>query len=149
MATTVTGLADSHFIWKISTDNGVTFTKVDHLTSLDIPEREKTMDEVTTTDAHNVMKAAVDFSEDKDIEFELVLDPTDPQHIALEKAYEDGTVIKNQIHFINTAVKGFEFDSQISKFAYDSSDVKKKMRVKGTHVISSDIIRITSAPTTP
>ena len=89
MATTVTGLADSHFIWKISVDNGVTFTKVDHLTSLDIPEREKTMDEVTTTDAHNVMKAAVDFSEDKDIEFELVLDPTDPQHIALEKAYED------------------------------------------------------------
>lgn len=147
MATTVQGLADSHFIWKISTDDGVTFTKVNHLTKLDIPDREKTMDDVTTTDAHNVIKAAVDFHEDKDIEFELALNPTDPQHIALEQAYEDGVVIKNQIHFIDTAVKGYSFDAQVRKFSYDSSDVKKKIRAKGTLVIASDITRMTSAPT--
>ena len=147
MATTVTGLADSHFIWKISIDDGATYTKVNHLTKLDIPAQEKTLDDVTTTDARNVQKAAVDFTEDKDIEFELVYDPTDPQHIALEKAYQEGTMVKSQIHFINTAVKGYEFDSQISKFAYDPSDVKKKIRVKGNLVIASDIKRITSAPT--
>lgn len=146
MPTNVAGLADSHYVWKISTDGGTTLVKVDHLLKLDPVKREKTTDDVTPTDAKNTHTATVDFTEATDIAFELALNPTNPEHISLEAAFNDNSEIINEIHFVNTAVTGFKFSAQVSKFEYDSSDVKKKIRIMGQLTISGDITRLTSAP---
>ena len=53
MSEAAAGLVDSFFTWSISTDDGVTFTKVESLLQLSVISREKVTDDVTTTDAHN------------------------------------------------------------------------------------------------
>lgn len=147
MSDTETGYTDSHFIWKVSTDEGENYKKVNGLQSLPIPDTSKVTDEITTTDATNPQFDVVNYTESDAIEFEIVFNPSDPVHVALEKAKDDGSVVKSQIHFIDKRVKGFEFECKISKFTYDASDVKQKMRVNGTMTYTGDIKRITSNPT--
>lgn len=146
MSKTTTGSADSHFIWKVSTNNGTAYNKVLGLIKIDMPSTEKVTDETTRTDDTAPRKEAVNFTEGDSVEFELVLDPDDTTHIALENAKDTGATIKSQIHFVDTRVKGFEFDCQISKFDYDPSDVKKKIRVNGTLALQGAVTRITSNP---
>lgn len=141
-----TGFTDSHFIWKVSTDGGSSYKKVKGLISLAIPDTAKVTDDITPTDATNPHLEVVNFTEADSIEFEMVLDPSDDTHIALEQAKDGLAVIKSQIHFVDTRVKGFEFECKVSKFTYDSSDVKKKMRINGTLTYQGDIKRIVSNP---
>tara|TARA_R110000850_G_C9625690_1_gene431522 strand:- start:37 stop:480 length:444 start_codon:yes stop_codon:yes gene_type:complete len=141
-------LPDSQHFLKISTDDGTTFTKVPLLTNIDMIDQKKTLDEITTTDARNTQKAVVDFIEVNDPAFEMVYKPTDPQHIALKAAFDNNTVVQCEIHFADIAVNGFKFDGQIGEFTF-VTDVKKKLRVKGSIVIGGNVTEITSAPVTP
>ncbi|MFK4001710.1 hypothetical protein ACI2I3_10220 [Psychrobacter namhaensis] len=141
-------LPDSQHFLKISTDDGATFTKVPLLTNIDMIDQKKTLDEITTTDARNTQKAVVDFIEVNDPAFEMVYKPTDPQHIALKAAFDNNTVVQCEIHFADIAVNGFKFDGQIGEFTF-VTDVKKKLRVKGSIVIGGNVTEITSAPVTP
>lgn len=141
------GFADSHFIWKVSTDGGENFKKVKGLISLGTPDTAKVTDDITPTDATNPHLDVVNFTESESVEFELVLDPSDAVHTALESAKDSSSVITSQIHFVDKRIKGFEFDCKVSKFTYDPSDVKRKMRVNGTLTYSGQIKRITSNPT--
>lgn len=138
-------LPDSQHFLKISTDAGVTFTKVPLLTNIDMLEQKKTFDEITTTDAHNTQKAVVDFIEVNDPAFELAYNPTNPEHMALKAAFDNNEVVQCEIHFVNTDVKGYKFDGQIGEFTF-VTDVKKKLRVKGSIVINGNVTEITSAP---
>lgn len=141
----VEGLPDSRHLLKISVDDGVTFTKVALVTNVDMPERKKTIDDITPTDARNTWSAVVDFTEDSDVTFELVYKPTDPQHMAIKAAFNNNAVIKCEIHFADIAVPGYKFDGMISEFTL-VTDPKKKLRAKGTIVIGSDVTEIVSAP---
>ncbi|MDO4895016.1 hypothetical protein [Moraxella sp.] len=145
MSKSNTGSADSHFLWKVSTDNGGSFAKVLGLIKMDMPSTEKVTDDVTRTDDTSPRKETVDFTEGGDVEFEMTLDPDDPVHIALEAAKESKNFIKSQVHFKDTRVKGFEFECQVSKFHYDPSDPKQKMRVSGKLALQGEIKRISSA----
>ncbi|MGA6100926.1 hypothetical protein ACPESL_01175 [Psychrobacter pocilloporae] len=138
-------LPDSQHFLKISTDGGDTFTKVPLLTNIDMPERKKTFDDITPTDARNTHKAVVDFIETNDPAFELVYDPANAQHIALKTAFDNDDVVQCEIHFVNIAVNGFKFDGQIGEWT-PVPDVKKKLRIKGNIVIGGDVTEITSAP---
>lgn len=144
MSKTPTGSADSHFLWKVSTDNGNSYKKVYGLIKIDMPSTEKVTDETTRTDDTSPRQETVNFTERSDVEFEMTLDPSDPVHEALENATESKVVIKSQLHFVDTRVKGFEFDCQVSKFDYDPSDPKKKMRVNGKLALQGDVKRIVS-----
>ena len=85
--------------------------------------------------------ATVDFIEQGSLEFELALLPTDPIHIALEAAYDNNTAILNEINYEEAGVRGYAFESQVSKFEYDASDRKRKIRVNGMLTICGDITR--------
>ena len=138
-------LPDSQHMLKISTDGGTTFTKVPLLTNIDMLDQKKTFDEITTTDAHNTQKAVVDFIEVNDPAFELAYNPTNTEHMALKAAFDNNEVVQCEIHFVNTDVKGYKFDGQIGEFTF-VTDVKKKLRVKGSIVINGNVTEITSAP---
>lgn len=142
MATT-DGLSDSQHILKISTDGAATFIKVPLLTNIDMPEMKKAIDDITTTSARNTQKVVVDFIEVNDPAFELVYKPTDPQHIALKKAFDNNEVVQCEIHFDDPGVEGYAFDGTISEFS-NVTDPKKKLRKKGTIVIGSDVREIPS-----
>lgn len=141
----IDGLSDSQHTLKISTDGGTTFVKVPLLTNIDMPEQKKSIDEITTTDARNTQKAVVDFVEVNDLAFEIVYKPTDPQHIALQDAYNNNSVVSCEIHFDDPDVAGYAFDGMISEFT-NVTDPKKKLRKKGTIVIGSNVTEITSTP---
>lgn len=142
----IEGLPDSQHFLKISTGTGpLAFVKVPLLTQIDLPEMKKTLDEITTTDARNKQQAVVDYIDINDLAFELAYKPTDPQHIALKDAFDNNTVVHCEIHFADTAVKGFKFDGQISEFTL-VPDIKKKLRAKGAIIVGSDVTEITSVP---
>ena len=140
----IDGLPDSQHVLKISTDAGLTFTKVALVTNIDMPERKKVIDDITPTDARNTWSAVVDFTEDSDVSFELVYKPTDAEHIAIKNAYNTNAVIQCEIHFADATVKGYKFDGMISEFTL-VPDMKKKLRAKGTIVIGSDVTEIVSS----
>ena len=145
MPAIIEGLSDSQHVLKISTDAGVTFVKVPLLTNIDMIDQKKSIDEITTTDARNVQKAVVGFTEINDLAFELVWNATDPQHIKLKAAYDSNEVVQCEIHFADVAVSGYKFDGMISEFS-NVTDPKKKLRKKGMIVIGSDVTEIVSAP---
>lgn len=145
MATIINDLPDSQHLLKISTDGGTSFVKVPLLTNIDMIEMKKTLDEITPTDARNKQQAVVNYIEVNDPAFELVYKPTDPQHIALKSAFDTNAVVQCEIHFNDVAVNGFKFDGQIAEFTL-VPDIKKKLRVKGSIIIGSNVTEITSAP---
>ena len=145
MPTIIDGLSDSQHVLKISTDAGTTFVKVPLLTNIDMIDQKKSIDEITTTDARNVQKAVVDFTEINDLSFELVWNATDPQHIKLKAAYDSNEVVQCEIHFADVAVSGYKFDGMVSELT-NMTDPKKKLRKKGVIVIGSDVTEIVSAP---
>lgn len=142
----IDGLPDSQHFLKISTGIApLTFVKVPLLTNIDLPEMKKTLDEITTTDARNKQQAVVDFIDINDLAFEMAYKPKDPQHMAIKAAFDTNTVVHCEIHFADVNVKGFKFDGQISEFTL-VPDVKKKLRAKGSIVISDNVTEITSVP---
>lgn len=145
MPAIIDGLSDSQHILKISTDAGVSFIKVPLLTNIDMIDQKKSIDEITTTDARNVQKVVVDFTEINDLAFELVWNATDPQHIKLKAAYDSNEVVQCEIHFADVAVSGYKFDGMVSELT-NMTDPKKKLRKKGLIVIGSDVTEIVSAP---
>lgn len=71
MAKVVENLVDSFYTLHISA-TGTDFKKVEHLQKCDHPTDEKTLDDVTATDDTRTIKAAVNFKEDSEIEFEYI-----------------------------------------------------------------------------
>lgn len=133
----IAGTADSQHYLEISPDD-TTYTKVPLILDVDMPEASRVTDDITPTDAHNTVKVAVDFFETNDINFEMVFNPVDPQHIAIKSAYRDNDPLYCRILFEDTRVEGYAFLGTLTKFSPDP-DPKKKLRYKGTIVISGDI----------
>lgn len=135
--TVIAGTADSQHYLEISPD-GTTYTKVPLILDVDMPEENRVTDDITPTDAHNTVKVAVNFFETNDINFEMVFNPEDTQHMAVKAAYRANTPMYCRILFEDDRVEGFAFLGTLSKFSPDP-DPKKKLRYKGTIVISGDI----------
>lgn len=133
----VPNLVDSFYQLFVSTD-GSTFNKVPHLQKCEPPTQEKILDDVTATDDRRTVKAVVDFTEDSEIEFEYVLDPTDAQHTAIQTAFDDGTELTWQLKFVEAANLSREFKGMVSKLTPNADDNKKKIRMTGTITITSE-----------
>ena len=133
----VENLVDSFYQLYVSTD-GAVFNKVKHLQKCEPPKQEKTLDEVTATDDRRTVKAVVDFTEDSEIEFEYVLDPTDAQHTAIQSAFDDGTDLTWQLKFVEASGLSREFKGMVSKLTPSADDKKKKIRMIGTITITSE-----------
>ncbi len=133
----VDNLVDAYYTLHVSTD-GLTFDKVKHLQKCDPPTSEKTLDDVTPTDAKRTVKAVVDFTEDSEIDFEFVLDPADVQHLAIQAAYDDNTELTWQFKFTNAPTLSREFKGMVSKLMPSTDDTKKKIRMQGTITITSE-----------
>lgn len=135
--TLLDGLADSQFYLEISPD-GTTYTKVELMLDVDMPEEIRVTDDITPTDARNTHKVAVNFFEANDINFEMVYNPDDEQHTALKTAYRDNTALHCRIIFEDNRVEGFAFIGSLTKFT-PAADPQKKLRYNGTLLISSNI----------
>lgn len=133
----VDNLVDAYYTLHVSTD-GLTFDKVKHLQKCDPLTSEKTLDDVTPTDAKRTVKAVVDFTEDSEIDFEFVLDPADVQHLAIQAAYDDNTELTWQFKFTNAPTLSREFKGMVSKLTPSTDDTKKKIRMQGTITITSE-----------
>lgn len=133
----VDNLVDAYYTLHVSTDS-LTFNKVKHLQKCDPPTSEKTLDDVTPTDAKRTVKAVVDFTEDSEIDFELALDPADVQHLAIQAAYDDNTELTWQFKFTNAPTLSREFKGMVSKLTPSTDDTKKKIRMMGTITITSE-----------
>lgn len=133
----VDNLVDAYYTLHVSTD-GSTFEKVEYLQKCDPVVEEKTLDEVTPTDAKRTVKAVVDFTEDSEIDFEFVLDPADVQHLAIQAAYDDNTELTWQFKFTNAPTLSREFKGMVSKLTPSTDDTKKKIRMQGTITITSE-----------
>ena len=133
----VDNLVDAYYTLHVSTD-GLTFDKVKHLQKCDQPTSEKTLDDVTPTDAKRTVKAVVDFTEDSVIDFEFVLDPAVVQHLAIQAAYDDNTELTWQFKFTNAPTLSREFKGMVSKLTPSTDDTKKKIRMQGTITITSE-----------
>lgn len=133
----VDNLVDAYYTLHVSTD-GLTFDKLKHLQKCDPPTSDKTLDDVTPTDAKRTVKAVVDFTEDSEIDFEFVLDPADVQHLAIQAAYDDNTELTWQFKFTNAPTLSREFKGMVSKLKPSTDDTKKKIRMMGTITITSE-----------
>ena len=133
----VQNLVDAYYTLHVSTE-GTTFNKIEHLTSAEPPTSEKTMDDVTATDDKRTIKAVVDFTEDSEIEFEYVLDPTNTEHTAIQTAFDDNSELTFQFKFTNAPTLSREFKGMVSKLTPSTDDTKKKIRMSGTIVITTE-----------
>ena len=133
----VDNLVDAYYTLHVSTD-GTTFKKVEYLQNCDPVAEEKTLDDVTPTDAKRTVKAVVEFTEDSDIDFEYVLEPTNTEHLAIQAAYDDNTELTWQFKFTNAPTLSREFKGMVSKLTPSTNDTKKKIRMMGTITITSE-----------
>lgn len=133
----VENLVDAYYTLNVSTD-GLAFEKVKHLLKCEPLTSEKTLDDVTPTDAKRTVKAVVDFTEDSEIDFEFALDPADVQHLAIQDAYDANTELTWQFKFANAPTLSRQFKGMISKLTPSTDDTKKKIRMMGTITITSE-----------
>lgn len=135
-------LVNTQYIWEIAIDALPTFNQVEFLTEMDMPNLAKTVVDVTPTDATSTINTVANFTETSEIAFTLYYMPTDTQHMALKTAYNDGTVIKNKIKFIDAPGEGFAFDGMIKEFKL-VAEQKDMLKVEGVLVIASDVVAVT------
>lgn len=133
----VENLVDSFYRLLVSSD-GLAFSKVNHLQKCEPPTSEKVLDDVTATDDNRTVKAVVNFTEDSEIEFEFVLDPTDEQHLLIQSAYDENTELHWQYKLMQASTLSRQFKGMVSKLTPNTDDNKKKVRMTGTITITSD-----------
>ena len=141
MAKVVENLVDSFYTLHISA-TGTDFKKVEHLQKCDHPTDEKTLDDVTATDDTRTIKAAVNFKEDSEIEFEYILDPTDAVHQLIQTSFDGNKELHFQLKYTVATGESRQFKGTISKLATDNSDTKKKLRKTGWIAFTSDVSMI-------
>lgn len=117
------------------------FKKVERLTKCGVPMEAKVLDEITATDDRRTVKAAVDFREDSELEFEYVLLPDDTTHQLLQSSFEGGKELTFQIKFLAASSESRQFKGIISELTTDAEDTKKKIRKKGKITITGEVIK--------
>lgn len=142
MAINPENLVNTQYTWEIAVAEPAVYNQVEFLTEMDMPNLPKTVVDVTPTDATSTINAVANFTETSEIAFTLYYMPADAQHQALKTAYNDGTVIKNKIKFIDAAGEGFEFDGMIKEFKL-VAEQKDMLKVEGILVIASDVTAVT------
>ncbi len=140
MAISADNLVDVQFKWSIATDDVPTFNQIEFLNEMEIPKMTKLVVDVTPTDAISQVNAVPNYKETSEIPFTLYYIPTDPQHMELKAAYNDSTVLKNKIEFLDpdAATEGVTFDGMIKEFNL-VAEQKDMLKVEGVLVISSEI----------
>ncbi len=140
MAISTDKLVNVQYTWSIATDDVPTFNQVEFLNEMEMPKLMKLVVDVTPTDATSTVNAVPNFRETSEIPFTLYYVPTDPQHMELKAAYNDSTVIKNKIEFLDpdASTEGFIFDGMIKEFNL-IAEQKDMLKVEGVMVISSEI----------
>lgn len=113
---------------------GTTFTKIPHLQSCEPPLAEKTSDTITATDDQEEVEVLVDFRKNGQIEFEIVYDPIDPTHMALDAMWADNSYSDFEYELVKINRKK-TFTAQLIKWQ-EVVDKEKKLRMKGTLIIS-------------
>ncbi len=142
MAISTDDLVNTQYTWEISETGGVdAFKQVEFLNSMEMPNLVKPVVDVTPTDATSQVNAVPNFRETSEIPFVLYYVPTDPQHMQLKTAYNDSTVLKHQIKFIDAAGEGFAFDGMIKEFKL-VAEQKDMLKVEGVLVISSEVTAV-------
>ena len=121
--------------------DGTTFTKIPLLQECAPPKSEKTSDNITATDDQEEVMVVVDFKKNGQIDFEIVYDPTDPTHMALDAMWEDNSYADFEYEFVKLTRKK-TFTAQLMKWE-ESTDKEKKLRMKGTLTIS-DLVTTTA-----
>lgn len=141
MAKNVANLKDSFYTLSVST-NGTKFDKIEHLQKCGVPAEEKVMDEVTATDDNRTINAPVNFFESGEVEFEIVLDPSDTVHQSLQTAFDNNTELTFKLEFAQAPKESRQFKGIISKYTTDNEDTKKKLRKMGTISITSAVTKL-------
>ncbi|AAZ18319.1 hypothetical protein Psyc_0456 [Psychrobacter arcticus 273-4] len=115
--------------------DGLTFTKIPLLQECAPPKAEKTSDTITATDDQEEVTVVVDFKKNSQIDFEVVYDPTDPTHMALDAMWATNGYKDFEYEFVKLARKK-TFTAQLMKWE-ESTDKEKKLRMKGSLTISN------------
>ena len=117
------------------TGDGLTFTKIPLLQECAPPNAEKTSDTITATDDQEEVTVVVDFKKNSQIDFEIVYDPTDPTHMALDAMWATNSYKDFEYEFVKLTRKK-TFTAQLMKWE-ESTDKEKKLRMKGSLTISN------------
>lgn len=116
------------------TGDGLTFTKIPLLQDCAPPKSEKTSDTITSTDDQEEVTVVVDFKKNSQIDFEVVYDPTDPTHMALDTMWATNSYKDFEYEFVKLTRKK-TFTGQLVKWE-ESTDKEKKLRMKGSLTVS-------------
>lgn len=116
------------------TGDGLTFTKIPLLQECAPPKSEKTSDTITSTDDQEEVTVVVDFKKNSQIDFEVVYDPTDPTHMALDTMWATNSYKDFEYEFVKLTRKK-TFTGQLVKWE-ESTDKEKKLRMKGSLTVS-------------
>lgn len=128
-------IVDSFYKLNMDVDGtGTTFAKIPHLQNCAPPTAEKTNDTITATDDEEEVVVVVEFKKNSQIEFEVVYDPIDPTHMALDAMWANNGYADFEYEFVKIARKK-SFTAQLMKWE-EVTDKEKKLRMKGTLVIS-------------
>lgn len=131
---------DSFYQLFVSTSGeAASFKKVERLTACGVPSEAKVLDEITATDDRRTVKAAVDFKEESELEFEYVLLPDDTIHQLLQSSFDSGRELHFQLKFLEATGESREFKGMIAELTTDAEDTKKKIRKKGKITITGDV----------
>ena len=117
------------------TGDGTAFTKIPLLQECAPPTSEKTNDTITATDDQEEVTVVVDFKKNSQIDFEIVYDPTDPTHMALDAMWADNSYKDFEYEFVKLTRKK-TFTAQLMKWE-ESTDKEKKLRMKGSLTVSN------------
>lgn len=126
-------------LWVSETGASGTFKKVNRLTKAAPPNEAKVLDDITATDDRRTVKAAVDFKEESEVEFEYVLLPDDETHQLLQTGFDTGKELYFQYKFVEAPTESREFKGMIAELTTDGEDTKKKLRKKGKITITGDV----------
>lgn len=117
--------------------DGTTFAKIPLLQECAPPKSEKTSDTITATDDQEEVTVVVDFKKNSQIDFEVVYDPADPSHMALDEMWEDNSYKDFEYEFVKLSRKK-TFTGQLMKWE-EATGKEKKLRMKGTLTVSNII----------
>lgn len=125
-------------LWVSETGEAGTFKKIKRLTKAVPPSEAKVLDDITGTDDRRTVKAAVDFKEESEIDFEYVLLPDDETHQLLQTGFDAGKELYFQFKFVEVPSESREFKGMIAELTADGEDTKKKLRKKGKITVTGD-----------
>lgn len=136
----VANLVDSFYTVHVSSTD-TDFKKVAHLQKFGLPNEQKVLDDVTSTDDTRQIQAVVGFKENGELDFEYVIDPSDEGQQIIQNAFDAGTEITVQVRFVHLSSESRQFKGLVAELSVDNDDTKKKLRKKGKLTTTSDITK--------